>query len=907
MRIKRCKVQERPASLYHRYFFPFSVENDNFETSLFERKLMNLFVRTIFISCLLIGAHFPLHAQFENAVTFEYAYSPNSNIAVGDEITLSITATIEPGFHMYSARQVEKMMMLAATFDLDDEAKGVKTSGALADKGHVETKYDDIFEGDISLYHDEVVYIQKLTVTGANPKIVGFLRYQVCDDAMCIPGSYDVDFAIKTVEKGAAPKAEVKAAEEEKPAPEIKKEVPQEVKSTSEETPQVSPSLSITDNFPQQGAVNNGEDDILNAVKWTQTISPKANIKAGDMITMTFEAAIDPGFHVYSSVPPEKPAGLPTTFDLDETSRGVELEGNITEEGEVIKKYDDIFETDVQIFEDKVVFTQKLKATEDNPVIEGYLSYQVCDESRCIPDKVEFAYNTANSTSGSENTTTGTKQDTEQDSIWILILKGLALGFGSVLTPCVFPLIPLTVSFFTKQSDTRARGIRNAALYGLSIISIYTILGLLVAIIFGEDAMRQLSVSPAFNLALFAFIFIFGLSFLGMFDITLPSSWSTALSKGSDRGGVLGIFLMAMTLAIVSFSCTGPLVFTALADAATGVSFFRPIVAMLSFSGALALPFVFFAVFPGYMNSLPNSGGWLNSVKVVLGLLEIALAFIYLSRADLVLHLGLLDREIFIGAWIVIFSMLGLYLLGKITLPHDSPVDRLSVPRFLMAMGSFWFVLYLVPGLWGAPLNMLGGYIPESNNEMGVLILDGQMVSAEGSGSVPMSASAADICSYPDKISEHLSEGTPKGFCAFYDLEQGLEYAKKVNKPVFLDFTGHTCANCRYLEKNAWVDPQVRNFITNEFVLISLYTDDRKKLPQVETTEDGRKLRTVGDKWIQYERDVYRQNAQPYYVLMDHDKSNLIPPTGYNPPLDVQEYRDFFARGLEEFRRRKGI
>ncbi|MCB0851549.1 MAG: thiol:disulfide interchange protein, partial [Bacteroidetes bacterium] len=393
---------------------------------------------------------------------------------------------------------------------------------------------------------------------------------------------------------------------------------------------------------------------------------------------------------------------------------------------------------------------------------EGYLSYQVCNESMCIPDKVEFFYGEKGAQqAGTSTSTDETNPQEEKESLWVLILKALALGFGSVLTPCVFPLIPLTVSFFTKQSDSRAKGIRNATFYGLSIITIYTVLGLLVAAIFGPDAMRQLSVSPGFNLLLFAALFIFGLSFLGWFDITLPASWSTAMSKGSDRGGLIGIFLMAMTLAIVSFSCTGPLVFTALADAASGSEFIRPIAAMLAFSGALALPFVFFAIFPGYMNSLPNSGGWLVSVKVVLGLLEIALAFIYLSRADLVMHLGILDREIFIGAWIVIFAILGIYLLGKLQLPHDSPVDRISVPRLLLAMTAFWFVTYLLPGLWGAPLNMLGGYIPESNNQMGVMLLEGQVVSGGNNGA--LEAGESDICNYPGKISEHLSEGTPRG------------------------------------------------------------------------------------------------------------------------------------------------
>ncbi|MEZ4848741.1 MAG: protein-disulfide reductase DsbD family protein [Bacteroidia bacterium] len=866
---------------------------------------MNGFVRIFLLSVSLLVLNFHLSAQIENAVTFEHSISPSENVSVGDVVTLSITASIDPGYHMYSAKQVEKMMMVAATFDLEDEVKGVEISSPLDDKGHIETKYDDIFEGDISLYHDEVTYVQKIKITGENPTLAGYLRYQVCDDSRCIPGSYDVSIPIKTVVKKAAVKVDPPKVEKTQPqqTQTVKEEKPKEEKPVINEQPQIV--STVTPTIPNTETTTN-PDDILKAVHWDVNISKQKDLKPGEEITMTFTAEIDPGFYVYSSIPPEKPAGLPTTFDLDDVSRGIQIDGKLVEKGDVIKKFDEIFETDVQIFKEKVVFTQKLKVTEANPLIEGYLSYQVCNESMCIPDKVEFFYGEKGAQqAGTSTSTDETNSQEEKESLWVLILKALALGFGSVLTPCVFPLIPLTVSFFTKQSDSRAKGIRNATFYGLSIITIYTVLGLLVAAIFGPDAMRQLSVSPGFNLLLFAALFIFGLSFLGWFDITLPASWSTAMSKGSDRGGLIGIFLMAMTLAIVSFSCTGPLVFTALADAASGSEFIRPIAAMLAFSGALALPFVFFAIFPGYMNSLPNSGGWLVSVKVVLGLLEIALAFIYLSRADLVMHLGILDREIFIGAWIVIFAILGIYLLGKLQLPHDSPVDRISVPRLLLAMTAFWFVTYLLPGLWGAPLNMLGGYIPESNNQMGVMLLEGQVVSGGNNGA--LEAGESDICNYPGKISEHLSEGTPRGFCAFYDLEQGLAYAKEVNKPVFLDFTGHTCANCRYLEKNAWIDNEVRNYINNEFVLISLYTDDRKKLPEVEELSDGRKLRTVGDKWIEYERTVYRQNAQPYYVLMDHDKSNLIEPTGFNPPLDVQEYRDFFKAGLEEFKQRHGL
>jgi len=482
-----------------------------------------------------------------------------------------------------------------------------------------------------------------------------------------------------------------------------------------------------------------------------------------------------------------------------------------------------------------------------------------------------------------------------------LIIQGFLFGLASVLTPCIFPMIPLTVSYFTKREQARARGVRDATFYGISIIAIYTGLALALSAIFGPETMQRIAISPVFNLAFFALLIVFALSFMGMFEITLPSSWSTAVGKQSDRGGMIGIFLMALTLAIVSFSCTGPIVATALGDAFYQGAFVAPAVTMLSFSTATALPFVMFAIFPQWLSSLPKSGGWLNSVKVTLGLLELALAFIYLSRADLVMNWHLLSRESFIGVWIVIFVVLGIYLLGKIRLPHDSPVEKLSVPRLLLAMASLWFVLYLIPGLWGAPLKMLGGYIPASTENIGVLLQRGQEISQRTG-----SAEVNDICTYPNKKFAHLEESTPRGFCAFYDLEQGLAYAQEHNKPVFLDFTGHTCANCRYLEQNAWPDPVIQQYINEEYVLISLYTDDRVKLEEMETLPGGKKLRTVGNKWLQYEIEAYNSNAQPLYVLLDHDKSLLVPPIGYNPRLNLETYRDFFKRGLEVFRRRHG-
>jgi thiol:disulfide interchange protein len=841
-----------------------------------------------------------LLAQIEQAAHISHRLEPATGFAEGDVITLYLDVLIDPGYHMYSANQVEAMEMMAATFDLDEEASGVELVGKLDDEGQVETAFDDIFENDISLFHDAVTYIQKVKVTTPKPKLAGYLRYQVCDDSQCIPGSYDVVMNLTAATKQLAePVVETPApqATTEQVSPVVRQSTPEATPAVQATTPE--PEVVI----PLAPAANNDPARFVDAVDWTVSYDPAGEPQKGDLITISFVAKIDPGFHIYSSIPPKEPAGLPTTFNFNGRSQGIELVGELQEEGEPIKQYDEIFETDVILFHEEVRFFQQFKVTAANPVLEAYLSYQVCDDGACVNEKVEVLESWGKPVpelGAAETKPDVATEKEEKDPLWVTFFKGFVFGLASLLTPCIFPMIPLTVSFFTKQNKNRAQGIRNAIFYGLSIIFIYTFLGLMISVIFGGDAMRQLGVNPWANLIFFALIFAFALSFLGMFEIMLPGSWSSALDKRSGKGGMLGIFIMALTLAIVSFSCTGPLVSTAMLEAANGTSYLGPTIAMLGFSSALGLPFALFAVFPGWLNSLPRSGGWLNSVKVVLGFLELALAMIYLSRADLVWHLGLLDREIFIGAWIVIFSMLGLYLLGKLRLPHDSPVEKLSVPRLLMAMSTFWFVLYLIPGLWGAELPMLGGYLPEDSSSIGVKLAENQSLSFGGTASQNSTANQ-DICNYADKVSGHLAKDTPNGFCAFYDLEQGLAYAKSVNKPVFLDFTGHTCANCRYLEKNMWVDPEIMRLINEEYVLISLYTDDLEKLPQVETTASGKKLRTVGDKWIQHEINTYGSNAQPLYVLLDHEQNELMPPTGFNPPLDVDWYRNFFQEGVKKF------
>ena len=466
-------------------------------------------------------------------------------------------------------------------------------------------------------------------------------------------------------------------------------------------------------------------------------------------------------------------------------------------------------------------------------------------------------------------------------SIFILSFLG---GFAALLTPCVFPMIPMTVSFFTKQSKTRASGIKNALLYGLFIIVIYVVLGSVVVAIFGADSLNALSTNVWFNLIFFGLLLVFAFSFLGAFEIVLPSSWATKIDSQADRGGLVGIFFMALALAIVSFSCTGPIVGTLLVESASqgGVA---PIVGMLGFSMAIALPFALFAAFPGWLNSLPKSGGWLNTVKVVLGFLELALAFKFLSNADLVLQLHLLERETFLAIWIAVFGGLALYLFGKITLPHDSPLAHISVGRLSLGLFVLVFVVYMIPGLWGAPLQWISGFPPPAQYSE----------SPYGVGNTK-GVSGTSI-----ELPPHAELG-PLDLVTFKDYEAGMAYAKKVNKPVMLDFTGYACVNCRKMEERVWPEPQVQQVLRDELILISLYVDDKKELPEAEqyvSETTGKKITTIGNKWSDFQIKHYKANAQPYYVLIDNEGENLNDPRAYDPVVD--SYLSWLQEGIKNY------
>lgn len=644
---------------------------------------------------------------------------------------------------------------------------------------------------------------------------------------------------------------------------------------------------------------------VLEPVKWKTSTEKLSETEYNLVVTAT----IDEGWHLYSQDVPED-GPIPTTFTY-EPNAAYEILGKTSEEdGKVVD--DPVFQMKIKFFDGRAEFKQRIKVLNNElSIVKGEVEFMVCDDSRCLPPTyvdLEFDLSKAKQSEsgtginfdaptkdqGSVKTDTAKtpKASTkdEQKGLWAIFFIAFLSGFVALLTPCVFPMIPLTVSFFIKQSKSKAKGVRNAVVYGLSIVVIYVLLGTLITAVFGADALNALATNVWFNFLFFLLLVVFAVSFFGAFEITLPSAWANKVDKQADRGGLVGIFFMALALAIVSFSCTGPIVGTLLVEAASkgGIA---PVVGMLGFSLAIALPFTLFAAFPGWLNTLPKSGGWLNTVKVVLGFLELAFAFKFLSQADLVLQLHLLEREVFIAIWIAIFGTLALYLFGKIRLPHDSPLDHISVGRLSLALIALAFTIYMIPGLWGAPLNLISAFPPPldySESPYGV-------GNSKGGGVV-----SEDHQDLPDGA--HLL--APHQILAFNDYEKGLAYAKSVNKPVMLDFTGWACVNCRKMEQNVWVKDKVLNILKNDIVLISLYVDDKRPLPEGEILESklrpGKKLKYIGQKWSEFQTIRYKTNTQPFYVLMDVNEENLIEPVGYTPNVD--EYYNWLTLGIEKFK-----
>ena len=672
---------------------------------------------------------------------------------------------------------------------------------------------------------------------------------------------------------------------------------------------------------------------ILTPVKWKIKLDDKGGAPEKEIV---FTATADKGWHLYDmNLPEGGPVSTSFTF---ETLNGAELIGQPVPSVKPTTVYDEQFAMNLRWYPGTVSFTQKLKVTDPAKFkAEGEVEFMACNDETCLPpDQIPFSFDkksihvdpalAANSstTEVDKEDATAIQPDTQvvaeeaselntpdpaaketpattspkasdsltdspnlwspvidqlksfgdstvsaADTSWLFIFfAGFLGGLIALLTPCVWPMIPMTVSFFLKRTKDRKKAIRDAITYGLSIIVIYLVMGLLITGIFGASALNDLSTNAIFNILFFLLLVVFAVSFFGAFELVLPASWTSKLdSKADSTTGVLSIFFMSFTLVLVSFSCTGPIIGTLLVQAASMGTAVGPAIGMFGFALALSIPFSVFAIFPNMLQSMPKSGGWLNSVKVVLGFLELALALKFLSVADLAYGWRLLDREAFIVLWIVIFSLLGVYLLGKIKFSHDSEVKYVSVPRLFMAIISFAFAIYMVPGLWGAPLKAISAFAPPLYTQ--------------------------DFNLYKNEV-----------HAAFDDYESGMAYAKKVNKPVMIDFSGFGCVNCRKMEASVWTDPKVKQMLENDYVLLTLMVDDKTKLPQpIEIQENGktRKLKTIGDKWSYLQRSKFGSNAQPFYILLNDEGQPLGPSYAFNE--DVSKYIQFLQNGLKEFKK----
>ena len=656
-------------------------------------------------------------------------------------------------------------------------------------------------------------------------------------------------------------------------------------------------------------AVSRAGAQMAEPVQWATELRTLPDSRA----EIVFTATISPGWHVYG---PQEMDGPTQASFTAETLTGVRLDGALQAVGDLVHQYEDLFGCAVYFFEHKGQFVQPLRLTGGPYVVEGYLEYGACNEESCLPptsvdvrftgegpapsqaavieetaeaEEAEEAEVVPDSNLAQTDTTLlapppivetglwepviselkayeeGGNASAADSPLWQIFLLGILGGLVALVTPCVWPIIPMTVSFFLKRSGDKRKGLRDAIVYGISIVIIYVALGLIVTAIFGASALNALSTNAVFNIFFFLLLLVFAASFLGAFELTLPSSWSNAVdSKAEKTGGLLAIFLMAFTLTLVSFSCTGPIIGFLLVEVSTTGNILAPTIGMLGFAIALALPFTLFALFPAWLKSMPRSGGWMNTVKVVLGFIELAFALKFLSVADLAYGWGLLDRETFLALWIVLALLLGLYLLGKIKFPHDDPdLQPVSVPRFFLALICLAFAVYMIPGLWGAPLKAVSAFAP------------------------PMKTQDFNLA--PE------AEVKPM----FQDYEAGMQYARQAGKPVMIDFTGYGCVNCRKMEAAVWTDEQVARIMTNDYVLIQLYVDDKTALPEPIVLPDGKKLRTVGDRWSYLQSYKFGANAQPFYVLLDADGHPLCASYAYDE--DISHYLSFLKEGLTQF------
>ena len=643
---------------------------------------------------------------------------------------------------------------------------------------------------------------------------------------------------------------------------------------------------------------------LLSPVKWS--LGQRAT--GVSEIELTFKASIQPGWHLYSTNLPEG-GPVKTTFTFTSDSSNYHVIGEISSKTTPVREHDKIFDMDLEFFSGEAIFVQKIKILSNLSFdLKGTIEYQSCDNETCTLDEHDFSFKIVGSAIagpiGKDQLNTDISA-TGKHSLWWFLMFSFIAGLAAILTPCVFPMIPMTVSFFMNSNKSRFQAKMQALIYGGSIILIYTLIGTVVALTLGADFANWISTHWIPNVLFFIIFVVFAFSFFGAFEIVLPGSWGNRTDRFADKGGIGGAFFMALTLVLVSFSCTGPIVGAILVESAGGMVI-KPIVGMLGFSMAFALPFTLFAIFPQWLTSLPKSGGWLNSVKVVLGFIELALGLKFLSIADQTYHWRILDREVYLAFWIVIFAMMGFYLLGKMKFVHDSETKFISVPRLMMALITFTFVVYLIPGMFGAPLKMISGYLPPMTShdfDLHKIIRDEVKLADHSMESTGISKATPFICEKPI-FSEFLE--LPHGLEGFFDFEQGLACAKSQNKPLFIDFTGHGCVNCREMEANVWSDPRVLERLKNEFIIVALYVDDKTELPQKEwitSTYDHKVKKTIGKKFADFQISRFGVNAQPYYVLLDLNQELLTKPTVRD--LNPDHFIEFLDKGLSEFKDRQ--
>ena len=822
--------------------------------------------------------------------------------ATGDnELELQFKAKIQDGWYTYSQflESDDGPLATVITFDSKNQDLIGKATEVPGKPAYKISGHDEMFDMNIIKYKKSLTITQKFTIKDKSKPVVGYLEYMCCDATRCMPPK-GVDFEIDPAKYLAAATTPKKEAAVEG--------------IVATETPQEAATPETTEETTEAAA-----PDVVKPVTW----EVKFNKISETEVELVANASIIDGWNVYSQKLESDDGPVATEIVLEEEleegqASNVTIVSNEESTSAPSNKksgVDPVFDMELTKYTHDFTIKQRMKVADASKAIKGYLTYMTCDATKCMPPtdvEFNFSFNgsvastvtvdgnkynpsrgaliSSRATAGSCDETVGADVDNDDNIANLGLFTIFILGFGggllALLTPCVFPMIPLTVSFFTKRSKSKAAGIRNALTYGASIIVIYVSLGMLITVSVGPDALNLLSTHWLMNFTFFVLFSVFAFSFFGYYEISLPSSWTNKADNAADKGGLLGIFFMAFSLSLVSFSCTGPIVGTLLVQAAVNGGVVGPMMGMFGFSAALALPFALFAAFPGWLNSLPRSGGWMTSVKVVLGFLELALGLKFLSTADLTMHWGILPYELFIGLWVILFGLMAAYLFGFIHFPHDNPKAKISNKRKGLATVVFVFTVYVASGF------MIDNDTKAFSTPS---VLSGLAPSACYSYVNPCHIDLGD-----EQKALGFSDHCPPGINqCFDDYDKGMAYAKKVNKPVLLDFTGFGCVNCRKMEENVWVKEDINKLLNEDYILISLYVDDRKKLDQVLEGPNGDKIRNVGNKWAAFQEVNFGTQSQPYYVLVSPDEQVLNKPTAYTP--NVEEYKDFLNCGLKTF------